>query len=54
MEPGAPGPATGTIQAYRRSLTRFYQALPPDKRVGRDTLSRWRDDLLAQATPPGR
>lgn len=42
------GRATGTIQAYRRSLTRFYQALPPDKRVGRDTLSRWRDDLLAQ------
>ena len=42
------GRAPGTIQAYRRSLTRFYQALPPDKRVGRDTLSRWRDDLLAQ------
>ena len=42
------GRAAGTIQAYRRSLTRFYQALPPDKRVGRDTLSRWRDDLLAQ------
>ena len=42
------GRAAGTIQAYRRSLTRFYQALPPEKRVGRDTLSRWRDDLLAQ------
>lgn len=42
------GRAAGTIQAYRRSLTRFYQALPPDKRVCRDTLSRWRDDLLAQ------
>lgn len=42
------GRAAGTIQAYRRSLMRFYQALPPDKRVGRDTLSRWRDDLLAQ------
>ena len=42
------GCTAGTIQAYRRSLLQFYQALPPGKRLNRGTLARWRDSLLEQ------
>lgn len=46
------GRAAGTIQSYRRSLLQFYQALPPDKRVDRDALVRWRDGLLRDGYTP--
>lgn len=38
----------GTIQSYGRSLLQFYQALPADKRLDRESLARWRDNLLAE------
>ena len=40
------GRTAGTITAYRRSLKRFYRDLPEDKRVDRETISRWRTALL--------
>ena len=46
------GRAAGTIQSYRRSLLQFYQTLPPDKRVDRDALARWRDGLLGAGYTP--
>ena len=48
----ARGRAKGTIQSYRRSLLQFYRTLPPDKRVDRDVLDRWRDSLLGDGYTP--
>lgn len=36
------GRSADTLAAYRRSIYGLYRSLPPDKRVGRGTLDRWR------------
>ena len=40
------GRVDGTLQWYRRGLNQLYEALPNEKFIGVDTLSRWRDSLL--------
>ena len=39
------GRSADTLAAYRRSIYGLYRSLPPDKRVGRGTLDRWRETL---------
>ena len=43
----AKGRDPDTVKAYRRALTRLYDMLPLGKRIYRDTLTHWRDELLA-------
>ena len=42
------GRTEDTVKAYRRSLTKFYQELPADKRITQNSLARWREALLGQ------
>lgn len=36
-----------TIKTYRRNLSSFYQALPADKTLCRESVANWRDEMLA-------
>lgn len=40
--------AKGTADRYRQNLTMLYNALPKDKRIRRDTLVKWRKQLLEE------
>lgn len=40
--------AEETLKTYRRILHSFYDYLPEDKRITRDMLACWREDMLAQ------
>ena len=46
------GRSADTLAAYRRSIYGLYRSLPPDKRVGRGTLDRWRETLEDQGYLP--
>lgn len=47
------GRAQGTIDGYRRGIRRLYQSLPErDKVIRRDTLWRWRKELLEEGYSP--
>ena len=48
----AKGRAPGTLQTYRRCLTRLLCSLPEDGSVGPDTLPAWQGQLLAQGYHP--
>ena len=41
-----------TVAIYRRNLKHFFQFLPPDGRIQRDTVARWRDHLLENGYKP--
>lgn len=41
-----------TVAIYRRNLKHFFQFLPPDGRIQRDTVARWRDYLLENGYKP--
>ena len=41
-----------TIKSYRRNLSCFYQQLPADKTLDRETVARWRDRMLAHGYMP--
>ena len=40
------GCVQGTVDWYRRGLTRLYQSLPDEKLIYRNTLKEWKDDLV--------
>lgn len=40
------GCARDTVEAYRRNLTAFFSALPPERCLRRDTVACWRDAML--------
>ena len=42
-----------TIETYRRCLERLLVFLPDDKAIGADTLSQWRDAILAEGAAVG-
>lgn len=46
------GCTADTIQTYRRNLLSFFRALPPDHAIGRESVARWRDALLASGYMP--
>ena len=46
------GRAKNSLEKYLRDLTRLYQFLPPEKRIGRETLERWRAALLEAGYSP--
>lgn len=46
------GCGKNTIQQYQYALSSFYDFLPEDKRISRDTLSRWTDALTEQGYSP--
>lgn len=48
----ARGCTPDTIKSYRRNLTRFYRALPPDKSLDRKAVENWRDAMLAHGYMP--
>ena len=48
----AEGRVEGTLQWYRRGLRYLYEALPEDKTIRRDTLERWRADLVEKGYAP--
>ena len=48
----AEGRVEGTLQWYRRGLRYLYEALPEDKTIRRDTLERWREDLVEKGYAP--
>ena len=41
-----------TVRFYATKLKAFYDYLPPDKQVSRDTLETWRQALLAEGYAP--
>lgn len=41
-----------TVAIYRRNLKHFFQFLPPDGRIQRDTVAQWRDHLLENGYKP--
>lgn len=41
-----------TVLRYRKSLERFYEGLPGDKRITRGTLDAWQANMLAQGLAP--
>lgn len=41
-----------TVRFYAAKLKTFYDYLPPDKEVDRDTLETWRQDLLTEGYAP--
>lgn len=46
------GRTAETIKTYRHNLLRFLRWLPKDRQIDRDTLARWRDDLLEHGYQP--
>lgn len=46
------GCVAGTLDWYRRGLTRLYQSLPEDKKIYRNTLRDWKEDLLKEGYAP--
>ena len=38
----------GTVDAYQRSLKKFFEFLPEEKEISADTVSRWRDSLMEE------
>lgn len=41
-----------TLEHYRNILERFYQVLPEDKRIRRDTLAKWQEELRESGYAP--
>ncbi len=46
------GRSLGTLSSYRRNLAQFFNALPPDQAVDRDTVSDWQNALLESGYMP--
>lgn len=49
---GTKGRMPETLEGYRHSLNRLYDALPSDKRIRQGTLEKWQQDLLADGYAP--
>ena len=47
------GRSADTVQTYTARLRAFYQFLPPEKAVTRETLPAWREALLKRGYSPG-
>lgn len=48
----AKGCLTDTLEHYRSILERFYYVLPEDKRIRRDTLAKWQEELKESGYAP--
>ena len=48
----AKGCSADTLEHYRSILMRFYRILPEDKHIRRDTLARWREELVESGYAP--
>lgn len=46
------GCLTDTLEHYRSILERFYHVLPGDKRIRRDTLAKWQEELRESGYAP--
>lgn len=46
------GRTAGTLEKYRSDMRLFYQALPREKTVGKETLARWQEQMLAEGYAP--